>query len=72
MRVRLSRLHAYAMGRMDQSDCELLWAGAAAMLPSIAKIAELLGGEVSGSQVLCPGPGHDVGDRSLSVKLDNG
>ena len=40
-------------------------------LPSIAKIAELLGGEVSGGQVLCPGPAHDAGDRSLSVKLDN-
>ena len=41
-------------------------------LPSIAKIAELLGGDVSGSQVLCPGPGHSVGDRSLSIKLDSG
>jgi hypothetical protein len=40
------------------------------VLPPIAKIAELLGGDVQGAQILCPGPGHDVGDRSLSVKLD--
>ena len=39
-------------------------------LPSIQKIAELLGGEVSGGQVLCPGPAHGAGDRSLSVKPD--
>jgi AAA domain len=30
--------------------------------------AKLLGGEVSGVQVLCPGPGHGPQDRSLSVK----
>ena len=41
-----------------------------AALPPLAKIAELLGGEVSGGQVLCPGPGHSAGDRSLSVKPD--
>ena len=28
-----------------------------------------LGGEVSGDQVLCPGPGHSAKDRSLSVKI---
>jgi hypothetical protein len=39
-------------------------------LPSITKIAELLSGDVQGAQVLCPGPGHDDGDRSLSVKPD--
>jgi 5S rRNA maturation endonuclease (ribonuclease M5) len=39
-------------------------------LPSIAKIAELLGGEVRGAEVLCPGPGHSADDRSLSVKPD--
>src|SRR5262245_31515402 len=39
-------------------------------LPPIAKIAELLGGDVQGGQVLCPGPRHDSGDRSLSVKPD--
>ena len=31
--------------------------------------AKLLGGEVSGGQVLCPGPGHSANDRSLSVKI---
>jgi putative DNA primase/helicase len=41
------------------------------MLPSVAKIAELLGGDAQGGQVLCPGPGHAAGDRSLSVKPDN-
>src|SRR5258705_9501093 len=41
-----------------------------AALPPIAKIAELLGGDVQGEQVLCPGPGHSAGDRSLSVKPD--
>src|SRR5262245_6230598 len=39
-------------------------------LPSIKRIAELLGGEVRGNQVVCPGPQHSDGDRSLSVKLD--
>lgn len=33
------------------------------------QIAKALGGEVSGSSVLCPGPGHSAEDRSLSVKL---
>jgi 5S rRNA maturation endonuclease (ribonuclease M5) len=41
-----------------------------AALPPLAKIAELLGGDVQGGQVLCPGPAHGVGDRSLSVKPD--
>jgi hypothetical protein len=31
--------------------------------------AKLLGGEVCGTQVLCPGPGHSAEDRSLSVKI---
>ena len=35
-----------------------------------AQIAELLGGDVRGGQVLCPGPGHSADDRSLSVKPD--
>jgi hypothetical protein len=42
-----------------------------AALPPIAKIAELLDGDVQGGQVLCPGPGHGTGDRSLSVKPDS-
>ena len=41
-----------------------------AALPSTARIAELLGGDVQGAEVLCPGPGHSAGDRSLSVKPD--
>ena len=31
-------------------------------------IAAVLGGEVSGGQVLCPGPGHSPADRSLAVR----
>jgi RecA-family ATPase len=30
----------------------------------------MLGGHVSRDQILCPGPGHNPKDRSLSVKLD--
>jgi hypothetical protein len=41
------------------------------MLPPINKIAELLGGDVQGGEVLCPGPGHSAADRSLSVKPDD-
>lgn len=37
---------------------------------TISRIAELLGGDVAGAQVLCPGPGHSADDRSLSVKMD--
>ena len=40
-------------------------------LPSIDKIAEALGGDVTNGQVLAPGPGHSAEDRSLSVKLDS-
>jgi len=36
----------------------------------IGKLAELLGGEVRGGQVLAPGPGHSATDASMSVKLD--
>jgi hypothetical protein len=39
-------------------------------LPSINKVAEILGGDVSGGEALVPGPGHSGEDRSLSVKLD--
>ena len=34
-------------------------------------VAKSLGGEVSGGQVLAPGPGHSATDRSLSIKLDD-
>ena len=35
----------------------------------LREIAHALGGEVSGAQVLAPGPGHSRKDRSLSVRL---
>ena len=38
---------------------------------TVNRIAEALGGEVSGGHVLAPGPGHSAQDRSLSVKLDD-
>jgi putative DNA primase/helicase len=41
------------------------------MLLSLAEMARRLGGEVSGDQIMCPGPGHSPQDRSLSVKLDD-
>jgi RecA-family ATPase len=37
---------------------------------SLQQIAAALGGEVSGGQVLAPGPGHSPSDRSMSVKLN--
>jgi hypothetical protein len=40
------------------------------MMMTLAEMARRLGGEVSGQQVLCPGPGHSDKDRSLSVKLN--
>src|SRR5262249_30707495 len=39
-------------------------------LPSIDKIAEALGGDVTNGEALVPGPGHSAEDRSLSIKLD--
>src|SRR3984893_11304738 len=33
-------------------------------------VARALGGNVSGHNVVAPGPGHSRADRSLSVKLD--
>jgi hypothetical protein len=36
---------------------------------SLSAAAQMLGGEVSKGQVLCPGPGHSPNDRSLSVKF---
>ncbi|MDH2357680.1 hypothetical protein QCM80_45265 [Bradyrhizobium sp. SSUT112] len=35
------------------------------------QLAQALGGEVSGREVLAPGPGHAPKDRSLSIKLDS-
>jgi putative DNA primase/helicase len=37
---------------------------------SIKTVAQILGGEVSGDEVVAPGPGHSSRDRSLCVKLD--
>jgi hypothetical protein len=39
---------------------------------NLQALAKALGGQVSGSQVLAPGPGHSAVDRSMSVKLDSG
>jgi hypothetical protein len=41
------------------------------MTADLQAIAGALGGEVSGGQVLAPGPGHSAPDRSLSIKLDS-
>jgi Protein of unknown function (DUF3631) len=37
----------------------------------LAEMARRLGGEVSGGQVQCPGPGHSPDDRSLAVKMND-
>ena len=37
---------------------------------TLQQIASALHAEVSGNQVLAPGPGHSPKDRSLSIKLD--
>jgi putative DNA primase/helicase len=36
----------------------------------LSEYARLLGGELRGQDILCPGPGHSDRDRSLSVKFD--
>ena len=36
---------------------------------SLQQLAAALGGDMSGSQVLAPGPGHSAKDRSMAVKL---
>ncbi len=41
------------------------------MMLDLRTIARALGGEVSGRQVLAPGPGHSPGDRSLSIRLSH-
>jgi putative DNA primase/helicase len=35
----------------------------------LRRMATALGGEITGGQILCPGPGHSHRDRSLSVRL---
>jgi Protein of unknown function (DUF3631) len=39
-------------------------------LPSINKVAEVLGGNVANGEAIVPGPGHSAEDRSLAVKLN--
>ena len=39
--------------------------------PPLHHYARLLGGEVRGNEILCPGPQHSPQDRSLSVKMTN-
>lgn len=36
------------------------------------QFARLLGGEVRGNEILCPGPQHSPEDRSLAVKMNYG
>ena len=36
----------------------------------LRSIVRVLGGEISGRQILAPGPGHSRGDRSLSVRIE--
>jgi putative DNA primase/helicase len=37
---------------------------------TLQQLARALGGDVSGSQILAPGPGHSAKDRSLSIRLE--
>lgn len=37
---------------------------------TLHQFARALGGDISGGQVLAPGPGHSAKDRSLSIKLE--
>jgi hypothetical protein len=39
---------------------------------NLESLCRCLGGEISGGQLRCPGPGHSAVDRSLSVKVDAG
>jgi putative DNA primase/helicase len=39
---------------------------------SLKEAARRLNGEISGDQIVCPGPNHSAKDRSLSVKLTSG
>ena len=41
------------------------------MQPSLQELAHALGGVISGREVLAPGPGHSLKDRSLSVCLSD-
>jgi hypothetical protein len=39
------------------------------MIFDLRQMARALDGELVGGQILCPGPGHSLRDRSLSVRL---
>jgi putative DNA primase/helicase len=41
------------------------------MITDLRSLAQALGGEVSGRQVLVPGPGHSQRDRSLSICIES-
>jgi hypothetical protein len=49
-------------------QCALCW-GRAMSATDLRRMATALGGEITGGQILCPGPGHSHRDRSLSVRL---
>src|SRR2546430_14828680 len=38
----------------------------------LRQAARLLGGEISGGQILAPGPGHAAKDRSMAVRFISG
>jgi hypothetical protein len=40
------------------------------MICDLRSLARALSGEISGRQVLAPGPGHGRFDRSLSIRFD--
>jgi putative DNA primase/helicase len=41
------------------------------MILDLRTIARVLGGEISGRQILAPGPGHSPRDRSLSIRISS-
>lgn len=40
-------------------------------MSALRSYAARLGGDISGVQILCPGPGHSAADRSLAVRFDS-
>jgi hypothetical protein len=41
------------------------------MMPSLVQIAQILGGVVSGGQVIAPAPGHSTADRGMAIKISS-
>jgi len=69
----ISRSESCGLRVLTLTQAALFFRGS--FMPSIASmsleaIAVAMGGEVSGNQVLAPGPGHSAKDRSLSIRLD--